>query len=174
MRYWSFDSVAGQNLLDIGCGPRWLTVMYAKHGARVTAIDLTEHALELTRTALIANGVDAKLQTANAERLPFPEEAFDFVVSSGVLHHTPDVFRAIREAHRVIRRGGTGLITLYRLGILYHRLVFPFVRSVMRLTKKTHRGADLAVTASSVEDFVRQYDGANDPVGTAKREHEWR
>jgi SAM-dependent methyltransferase len=148
--------------------------MYARYGASVTAIDLTDHAVELTRTALVANGVEARLQTANAERLPFPDEAFDIVVSSGVLHHTPDVSRAIQEAHRVTRRGGTGLITLYRLGILHHRLVFPIVRAVMRLTKTRHPGADLAATASSVEDFVRQYDGASNPVGIAKREHEWR
>jgi SAM-dependent methyltransferase len=148
--------------------------MYAKHEANVSAIDLTDHAVELTRTTLVANGVEARLQTANAERLPFPDEAFDIVVSSGVLHHTPDVFRRIQEAHRVTRRGGTGLITLYRLGILHHRLVFPIVRAVMRLTKTRHPGADLAATASSVEDFVRQYDGASNPVGIAKREHEWR
>ena len=174
MRYWSFDTVGGKSLLDIGCGPGWLTVMYAKHGASVTAIDLTDHAIYLTRTALIANGVDAKLQTANAERLPFPDETFDTVVSSGVLHHTPDVFRAIQEAHRVTRRGGTGRITLYRLGMLHHRVVFPIVRVVMRLTKTRHPGADLAATASSIEDFVRQYDGANNPVGIAKHDHEWR
>ena len=174
MRYWGFDTVAGKSLLDIGCGPGWLTVMYAKHGANATAIDLTDRAVELTRTALVANGVEAKLETANAEQLPFPDEAFDIVVSSGVLHHTPNVFRAIQEAHRVTRRGGTGLITLYRLGILHHRLIFPIVRAVMRLTKTRHPGADLAATASSVEDFVRQYDGASNPVGIAKREHEWR
>ena len=174
MRYWGFDAVAGKSLLDIGCGPGWLTVMYARYGASVTAIDLTDRAVELTRTALVTNGVDAKLQTANAEQLLFPDEAFDIVVSSGVLYHTPDVFRAIQEAHRVTRRGGTGLITLYRLGILHHRLIFPIVRAVMRLTKTRHPEADLAVTARSVEDFVSQYDGANNPVGVAKREHEWR
>jgi SAM-dependent methyltransferase len=171
---WGFETVAGKSLLDIGCGPGWLTVMYAKHGASGPAIVLTDHALELTRTAPTANGVDAKPQTANAERLPFPDEALDIVVSSEVLHHTPDAFRAIQEAYRVTRRGGTGLITLYALGIPHHRFVFPFVRAVIRLTKKRHQGADLAATAVSVEDFVRQYDGANNPVGIAKHDHEWR
>ncbi len=174
MPYWGFDKARGKSLLDIGCGPGWLTVTYAKHGAVVTAVDLTENALQLTSAALVSNGVSAELQTANAEQLPFPDEKFDIVVSSGVLHHTPNFLQAISEAHRVTRSGGTGLITLYRLGILHHRLVFPFVRAVMRLTKTRHPGADLATTAVSVEDFVRQYDGANNPVGVAKHDHEWR
>jgi len=80
---------------------------------------------------------------------------------------------AMRESYRVTRVGGSGLITLYRFGILHHRMVFPLVRAVMRLTGTRHPGADLASTSQSVEEFVRQYDGANNPVGIAKSEREW-
>lgn len=79
----------------------------------------------------------------------------------------------MRESYRVTRVGGSGLITLYRFGILHHRMVFPLVRAVMRLTGTRHPGADLASTSQSVEEFVRQYDGANNPVGIAKSEIDW-
>ena len=173
INYWGFESPRGKTLLDIGCGPGWLTVMYARNGATVTAVDLTEQAIELTSTALSANGVDASVQVASAESLPFPDQSFDVVVSSGVLHHTPDVGSAIREAYRVTREGGDGLITLYRLGILHHRMVFPLVRTVMHITGIRHPGANLASTSRSVEEFVRQYDGVNTPVGIANSERDW-
>jgi len=107
INYWGFESARGKTLLDIGCGPGWLTVMYARNEATVTAVDLTEQAVELTSRALSANGVVASVQVASAESLPFPDQSFDVVVSSGVLHHTPDVDSAIREAYRVTREGAT-------------------------------------------------------------------
>jgi len=148
-------------------------VMYAMHGAIVTAVDLTEQATKLTLSALRANGVVAIVRVASAEQLPFPDQSFDVVVSSGVLHHTPDFAAAMRESYRVTRVGGSGLITLYRLGILHRRMVFPLVRVVMRLTGTRHPGANLALSSQSVEEFVRQYDGECNPIGVAKSEREW-
>ena len=43
----------------------------------------------------------------------------------------------------------------------------------MRISRTRHPGADLAATSQSVEEFVRQYDGSENPVGIAKYEHDW-
>jgi SAM-dependent methyltransferase len=173
IHYWKFDDVRGKKLLDIGCGPGWLTVRYAAVGAEVFAVDLTESAVNITRQILDEKSLSADLRVASAESLPFEDESFDIVVSSGVLHHTPDTLKAFREAFRVTRPGGAGLITLYRLGILHSSLMFPLVQVLMRMTRTRHPGADLAKTATSVQDFVRQYDGFDNPVGIAKTNHDW-
>jgi len=171
--YWQFENVAGKSLLDLGCGPGWLSVMYARGGAQVTAVDITNQALTLTKAALDVNGLSANLRQASAESLPLPDQSFDVVVSSGVLHHTPDPSRAFSEAHRVARPGALGLITLYRFGILHHSLVFPVVRFLMRISGTRHPGADLGRESTSVADFIRQYDGAGNPVGIARKEGDW-
>jgi SAM-dependent methyltransferase len=171
--YWEFAEFPGKTLLDIGCGPGWLTVQYARGGAKVTAIDLTSKAVELTRAHLLHYGLGATVEQANAEQLPFQDDAFDVVVSSGVLHHTPDTQRAFREAYRVLKPGGIAKITLYRLGILHSPLVFPITRAMMRLLAVKHPGADMSRAATDVHDFVRQYDGAGNPIGIAKSDSAW-
>lgn len=172
-RYWSFPASRGKKLLDIGCGPGWLTVTYAAAGANVSAIDLTQTAVNITRSVLTAKSLRASVEVASAESLPFADATFEIVVSSGVLHHTPDVNRALAEAFRVTAPGGTGLITLYRKGVLHRPMIFPLVRLVMRMTKAKHPGADLGRTASSVDDFIRMYDGEDNPVGIGYTSQQW-
>jgi len=172
--FWRFDKVRNLAVLDIGCGPGWLTVQYARNKANVFAIDLTEAAVRITRKALEENSLLARVQVADAEQLPFDSESFDLVVASGSIHHTPNYEAAFRESFRVTREGGFGLITLYRRGVLHKPIVFPFVKFLMRLTRTRHPGADLAVSSRTVDDFVRQYDGAGNPFGIAKSERAWR
>ena len=171
--YWAFDSFRGNSVLDVGCGPGWLTVQYAAAGADVTSVDLTDAAVELTRKQLEHHALKAKVRQANAEELPFDNESFDLVVSSGVLHHTPDTQKAFGECSRVLKRGGAAKITLYRLGLLHSPLVFPLTQGLMRLLSVKHPGADMAREAGSVGDFVRQYDGKDNPVGIAKTDADW-
>src|SRR5262249_39123603 len=51
----------------------------------------------------------------DAESLPFESDSFDVVYSWGVLHHTPDTARALKEVRRVLRPAGEARIMLYAL-----------------------------------------------------------
>lgn len=165
MAYWAFDAWAGKRVLDVGCGPGWLTVQYARAGAAVTSVDLTARATELTRRHLALHGLSARVCQASAEELPFATGSFDLVIASGVLHHTPDTARAVREARRVLAPGGEAKLTLYHKGLLHGRLVFPAMRAVMRLLSVRHPAADMGREAGDVDEFIRQYDGRDNPVG---------
>lgn len=113
-RYASFGSTTGQRVLEIGTGLGTDFVKFARAGARATGVDLTEAAVSSVRIRLALEGLsNAELLVANAEDLPFDDDAFDVVYSWGVLHHTPDTPRAIKEAVRVLRPGGRLCIMLY-------------------------------------------------------------
>jgi SAM-dependent methyltransferase len=88
-------------------------VEYIRHGARVTAVDLSPRSVELTRHYLDYCGLEASVQTADAEELPFEDETFDLVVARGVLMYTPRPQRAVDEIHRVLRPGGEMLAMLH-------------------------------------------------------------
>jgi SAM-dependent methyltransferase len=115
-----FDELAGRDVLEIGCGTGVHAALLARAGARVTAVDLTATAVDLTRRRLALEGLEADVREADAEALPFDERSFDFVWSWGVIHHSEHTDRVLAEIGRVLRPGG-------RLGaMVYHRNSITF------------------------------------------------
>jgi SAM-dependent methyltransferase len=109
-----FAEGAGKDVLEIGVGMGADHVEWAKAGPRsLTGVDLTRRAVELTTARLALYGLASEVRTADAEHLPVPDASFDLVYSWGVLHHTPDTPRAIREVWRVLRPGGTARVMVY-------------------------------------------------------------
>jgi ubiquinone/menaquinone biosynthesis C-methylase UbiE len=110
-----FNELAGSegDLLEIGCGIGVDSIELARCGFRVTGIDLTQAAIDIARQHATYRHVDIAFQTGNAEALEFADSVFDAVYSFGVLHHTPDMPRAISEVHRVLLPGGIAFIMLY-------------------------------------------------------------
>lgn len=101
------EDARGKDALEIGVGMGADHVELAKAGPRSLAgVDLTPRAIDHARRRLALYGLTSDLRVADAENLPFPDNSFDFVYSWGVLHHSPDTPRAIREVHRVLRGGG--------------------------------------------------------------------
>ena len=108
-----FDSAKGKDVLEVGIGLATDFVRFVRAGARATGIDLTDAAVSAARERLALEGLEAEVRRGDAEALPFDDESFDIVYSYGVLHHTPDTARAVREVHRVLRPGGEARIMLY-------------------------------------------------------------
>jgi ubiquinone/menaquinone biosynthesis C-methylase UbiE len=109
----AYESTAGLDVLDVGCGQGIDLVEYANAGARATGIDLTPRHVELARSHVEALELTATVVHGDAEHLPFQDSSFDFVSSNGVLHHTPDMPAALREIRRVLRPGGETRIAVY-------------------------------------------------------------
>ncbi|HAV23852.1 MAG: hypothetical protein A2X67_10190 [Ignavibacteria bacterium GWA2_55_11] len=152
-----FDRHKGEKLLEIGCGLGTDLVQFARGGAIVTGVDLTPASAELVRRRLALYGLSGTAQVADAERLPFADGSFDVVYSFGVLHHTPNTAKAVDEVYRVLRPGGKIIIMLYHKTSMHVQLGTWYAR----LKKKLRPHAD------AVEDWVRQYDGAENPLGKA-------
>ncbi|MGI8411008.1 MAG: class I SAM-dependent methyltransferase [Solirubrobacteraceae bacterium] len=94
--------------LEIGAGTGYFSLNLLQEGVvdQATCTDISPGML----AELMANaqrlGVNATSTRADAESLPFPDESFDLVVGHAVLHHLPDLHRALTEIYRVLRPGG--------------------------------------------------------------------
>jgi ubiquinone/menaquinone biosynthesis C-methylase UbiE len=126
-------------VLEIGCGCGSEAERFARAGAHYTALDLTNAALSLTRRRFQLANLEGHFVQGDAEDLPFGDCSFDLVYSHGVLHHTPDTPRTIREIHRVLSPAGRAVVMLYyrdsfnyyvNLGIV-RRLRAPLLRTEM-------------------------------------------
>jgi SAM-dependent methyltransferase len=123
-----FAGSRGLRVLEIGCGLGTDGAQFAKAGADYTGVDLTEAAIELARTRFEVSGLSGEFRVADAENLDFPDDSFDLVYSHGVLHHTPDTARAVREVHRVLRPGGRAVVMLYHRGSYNYRVGIRILR----------------------------------------------
>jgi SAM-dependent methyltransferase len=108
-----FEDGRGKRVLEIGVGAGTDFVNWVRRGALATGVDLTEQAVALTRERLALERLDAEVMVADAENLPFADEAFDIVYAYGVLHNSPDTPKAVSEVRRVLRPGGTARVMIY-------------------------------------------------------------
>ena len=100
----------GTSLLDVGCGPGTITADLAKLVApgRVTAVEVTESALELARAEIRRRGLtNVDFLVADVHDLDLPDGSFDVVHAHQVLQHVSDPVGALREMRRVCVPGGT-------------------------------------------------------------------
>lgn len=109
-----FGGYRGQSLLEVGCGIGTDLVRFARGGALVTGIDLSETAIGLARQNFALHGLTpVELRVGNGEALPYPDQSFDHVYGHGVVQYTADPALLIRECHRVLKPGGTGIFMVY-------------------------------------------------------------
>lgn len=98
-------------VLDLGCGSgRWTKYM-VNNAKFIEAVDPSN---AIFRTAeLYPDLSNVRFTQASIDTLPFDDNAFDFIISLGVLHHIPDTSKAISSLISKLKPGGYALIYLY-------------------------------------------------------------
>ena len=112
-----FERWRGKRVLEIGCGIGTDTMNFARHGAKVTAVDLSDKSLELARQRARIFGLEDRIQfiQADAEHLSerVPAEPYDLIYSFGVIHHTPHPERVMAQLLRFTKPDTTVKIMVY-------------------------------------------------------------
>lgn len=126
-----FDAlkVGGLRMLEIGLGQGADSESLIRRGARWSGVDLTAESVERVRTRLTLRDLPFDdLKEGSVLDLPFPDDSFDMVFSHGVLHHVPEISRAEREIHRVLRPGGELVIMMYARWSLNYLVSIGLIR----------------------------------------------
>lgn len=139
-----FEKTRGLRVLEIGCGCGSEAERFARAGAHYTAVDLTNAAVGITQRRFQLANLEGRFVQGDAENLPFADGSFDLVYSHGVLHHTPDTPRTIREVHRVLAAGGRAVIMLYYRDSFNYHVNLGLVRRLRAQLLRTELGIRLA------------------------------
>lgn len=138
----------GGQVLDVGTGSGYVAIQVAgllQGKAQVVGLDLSESMLRLAAENAAGRGLAAAItwRVGDARQMPFPGAEFDFVVSSGSLHHWDDPAAVFREIARVLKPGGKCL-----------------ARDSKRLTQAAPRLLAWAIGLSIPPDFRKHYWGS--------------
>ena len=140
----------GMHVLDIACGTGVAAHAAAQAGARVTGVDFSPAMLVTARRL----HPDMAFHTGDAEALPFADASFDAAIANFGIHHVEHPERAMTEAHRVLRPGGTFAFTVWadpRENTAW-RIIFDAVKACGRLDVPMPAGNDAHATR---ENFSR-------------------
>ena len=97
----------GETILDMAGGTGDIAFRLARSGAAVTVADINPAMLEVGIERAGKRGIDGLVWTeANAEALTFPDRFFDAYTIAFGIRNVTDIPAALREAHRVLKRGG--------------------------------------------------------------------
>jgi ubiquinone/menaquinone biosynthesis C-methylase UbiE len=167
-------------LLDLGCGAGVLTERLVAAGYDVDAVDMAPDMLEFSKQRLAKyDGSKYRFQQAECASLPFADAAFDVVACIGVFGYMQDVDAAIREIKRVLRPGGTLVLSIRNLD---HVTVFdgffwlkaPFValpKAVLRrLAARRNGGNGGSKHAIAIYDSPRNVESIFQSFGFALRD----
>ena len=110
-----FNSWKGKKVLEIGCGLATEGINFARYGAHYTATDLSSESLNLARQRFSVYNEKGTFYLGNSEEITsfIPKQKFDLIYSFGVIHHSPNPKKIIKELYEYMDDGSILKIMLY-------------------------------------------------------------
>lgn len=128
-----FFSFRDKKVLEFGCGAGYDAYEFCRNGADYTGFDIAAENPQRTRKHLEFYGFAPKVLVGDVENAMFASESFDVVFANGVLHHTPDIERSIRESYRLLKHGGEFWVILYHKNSIFYWVTLFLVRHILKL-----------------------------------------
>ena len=151
----SFKKLASEDVLEIGVGYGSHAQLLAPRSRSYTGIDLTVEATEQTRARFALFDIPGKILQMDAEEMDFPDANFDFIWSWGVIHHSADTGRILKEMHRVLRPGGhCTIMVYYRSWWSYY--LFAFLKALLE-GKLPSRSRHWEARQESIDGAIARY-----------------
>jgi 2-polyprenyl-3-methyl-5-hydroxy-6-metoxy-1,4-benzoquinol methylase len=140
-----------KKVLEIGCGIGTDTINFARNGAEVTVVELSEESMKVAQQRADVFDVADRIHfhNGNAEELStfLPVEQHDLVYSFGVIHHSPHPERILEEARKYLKPGGTLKL------MVYNRLSWKVLWMIVKYGKGDLRKARQLIAEHSEAQF---------------------
>lgn len=148
-----YASCRGKKVLDVGCGVGVDLARFARAGAVVTGVDISQRAIDLAIKNFEYQGLQAELQVMDGENLDYPDNTFDFVYAHGILPYAENEAQVVREIHRVLKPGGEALLQAY------HKYSWMYLlRNIMNVRLEHERAPVFRVhTIGRIKEIVSPF-----------------
>ena len=134
-----YSAMEGGKILDAGCGPGNVSfrIVSSAKNAHVVSMDISSVSVGMARKrlSLLDTSNLAQQVVGSVLEPPFCSRAFDFVISSGVVHHTREPFRALSNLGKILKDGGKMYLSVYNRNSFY----FPEFHTVGALARTVER-----------------------------------
>ena len=126
----------GERVLDVGCGRANDAMDLARRGGTCLGLEPSETMICHAKREIAKDGTGVALLRGIGEDMPLKSHSFDKVVCKGALDHFPTPERAVKEMARVVKPGGTVIITVANLDCLGFRLGRTFFVRFRKLLRR--------------------------------------
>ena len=147
-------------ILDYGCGPGHDLIGFVEYSnpSKVYGVDVSVTSLQESADRVKLHGKNDQVELIHIKegaKIPLPDNSVDYIHSSGVLHHTPNMDVILAEFKRVLKDDGLCRIMIYNQESIWYHLYVPYVNQIRQ---KKYRGL------SSDEAFRKSTDGEHCPI----------
>ena len=127
-----YYSLRDQDVLEIGIGSGSHAQLIAKYSKSFTGIDITEYAIKSTSERMRIGGLSAVIKKMEAENMRFDDNTFDFIWTWGVIHHSANTKKILKEMARVLKIGGKAICMVYHRNFWNYYIINGFLRGIIK------------------------------------------
>ena len=109
----NFKKYNEKEVLEVGCGIGTAAQSFIENGAIYKGIDISEESIKIARQRLDIFHLNGTLEINNIEEMIKNNNQYDLIYSFGVLHHTPDIKKAIENIYNMLKDNGEFKLMLY-------------------------------------------------------------
>jgi ubiquinone/menaquinone biosynthesis C-methylase UbiE len=122
------EDIKGKRILDAGCGSGIYTKILAERGANVQGLEISGEMLRIAKEH--CKGLGITFKQGSIDKLPYPNNSFDIVVASLVIHYLKNPEKAFKEFNRVLKKNGTLIFSTH------HPIMEAYKETQMEKRKK--------------------------------------
>jgi 2-polyprenyl-6-hydroxyphenyl methylase/3-demethylubiquinone-9 3-methyltransferase len=149
--------LAGQKVLDVGCGGGILSEAMAARGAQVTAIDMAEKPLKVAQLHLLESGLSVDYRMAAVETIAREEPGqYDLVTCMELLEHVPDPASTVAACAQALKPGGRAFFATINRSPKAYLFAIVGAEYVLRLLPKGTHDYARFVRPSELARYCRQ------------------
>lgn len=146
----AIGNLKGLKILDLGCGGGLLSEEFAKNGAVVTGVDISENSIKIASEHALKNNLAIDYKVGSAEIIPAIDNEFDIVICADCLEHVDNLENVIREVSRVLKKDGLFCYDTFNRNFLSKVLA---VWILERVLKWQYRSLNVSIRNYDVHDW---------------------